>query len=124
MLKPNFLLTKKIPLTVVRRIAGSYVDGEWVEGTTTELPIECNIQPIKPYELMMFPESERSKVWMRLYTGETLRTQREGTGGYDADEFTWKGDRFKIMKVNDWNGGMGILEHTECFAVRIELTPN
>ena len=124
MLKPNFLLTKKIPLTILRRAAGSYVAGEWVEGTTINVPIEVNIQPIKPHELLQFPESERSKVWMRVYSDSLLRTQKEGAGGHDADEFDWKGERFKVMKVNDWLGGQGILEHVEAYAVRLELTPN
>src|SRR3990172_5426976 len=108
MLQPQFLLTKKIPLTILRRVAGSYVAGEWVEGTTSNVPIEVNIQPIKPHELLQFPESERSKVWMRVYSDSLLRTQKEGTGGYDADEFDFKGERFKVMKVNDWLTGMGI----------------
>lgn len=124
MLKPNFLLTNKIPLTIYRRTQGSYVNGDWVEGTTTEVEVEVNIQPIKPHQLMIFPESERSKTWLRLFSADLLRTQKEGAGGHDADEFLWKGERFKVMKVDDWLGTMGILEHCEAIAVRIELTPN
>lgn len=124
MLKPTFLLTHKIPLTILRRTAGSYVNGEWVEGTITNIPIEVNIQPMKGYELLIMPESERSKVWWKLYTDVELRTQKEGAGGYDADEFVWKGDTYKIMKVDNWINGMGILEHSKALATRIELTPN
>lgn len=124
MLKPNFLLTNKIPITIYRRVAGSYVNGDWVEGTTTNVPIEGNLQPVRPHELLMFPESERSKSWLRLFSDSLLRTQKEGIGGYDADEFDYKGERFKVMKVNDYLSGMSILEHCEAFAVRIELTPN
>lgn len=124
MLKPQFLLTNKIPITVFRRSQGQFIDGDWVEGTTVELPIEGNIQPVKPHELMMFPESERTRSWWKLYTAETLRTEKEGAGGWDADEFVWKGDRYKVMKVNDYTSGMGILEHTKNWCVRIELTPN
>lgn len=124
MLKPNFLLTKKIPITIYRRTAGAYVDGRWVEGTTVELPIEGNIQPAKPHELLQMPEADRSRVWFKIYTDATLRTQKEGVGGYDADEFEFKGDRYKVMKIDDWTSGMGILEHSRAYGVRIELTPN
>lgn len=124
MLKPQFLLTNKIPITVFRRSQGEFIEGDWVEGTTVEFPIEGDIQPVKPHELMMFPESERTRSWWKLYTAETLRTEKEGVGGWDADEFVWKGDRYKVMRVNDYTNGMHILEHTKNWCVRIELTPN
>lgn len=122
MLKPNFLLTHKIPLTIYRRASGSYVDGDWVEGSTTEVAVQVNIQPLKPYEILQLPESERTRVWWKVYSADLLRTEKEGS--WDADEFVWKNDRYKIMKVDDWTSGMGILEHVRCQAVRIELTPN
>lgn len=124
MLKPNFLLTHKIPLTIFRRSSGSYVNGDWVEGTTVEVPTQVNIQPLKGYEILQLPESERTKVWWKLYSADLLRTEKEGPGGYDADEFIFKGDRYKVMKVDDWSSAMGILEHFKSYATRIELTPN
>lgn len=54
MLKPQFLLTHKIPIEVERREAGEYVDGDWVEGSCTTFIAQVNIQPLKPYELMQF----------------------------------------------------------------------
>jgi hypothetical protein len=122
MLQPNFLLTKKIPLTIIRRVAGSYVNGDWVEGTTSNVAIEVNIQPARDHELMIFPESERSKEWYKLYSASEIRTQLEGTGGNDADEFIFEGKRFKVMKARHY--GMGILNHHRALAVRIEVTPN
>lgn len=124
MLRPQFLLTHKIPLTIYRRSAGSFVDGDWVEGSTTEVGIYVNIQPLKPYEILQLPESERTRVWWKLYSADLLRTEKEGPGGYDADEFIFKGDRYKVMKVDNWLEGMSILEHCRAQAVRIELTPN
>jgi len=124
MLKPNFLLTHKIPLTIYRRESGSYVDGDWVEGGLIQVPIMVNIQPLKEYELMQFPESERTKVWYKFYTADYVRTEKEGTNGWDADMFDWKGDRYKVMKVQDWLNGMGILEHCRAYASRVSLTPN
>ena len=124
MLKPSFLLTNKIPLTIYRRSEGSWVNGEWVEGSAINVEVQANVQPVKPHQLLIFPESERSKKWLRVFSADLLRTLKEGTNGWDADEFEWKGERFKIMKVDDWTEGMGILEHCEALAVRVELTPN
>lgn len=122
MLKPQFLLTHKIPIEITRRSLGDWVDGDWVEGSTTTFTAMVNIQPLKPYEILMLPESERTRSWWKVYSADVLRTAKEGS--HDADEFVWKGDRYKIMKVDDWTSGMGILEHTKSQAVRIELTPN
>lgn len=124
MLKPQFLLTHKIPLTIFRKSEGSYVRGKWVEGATTEVVIQVNIQPLKPYEILMLPEADRTRAWVKFYSADYARTLKEGNGGWSADEFIWKGDRFKIMKVDDWTNGMGILEHVKIQAARIELTPD
>ena len=124
MLKPQFLLTHKIPLTIYRRSAGSFVDGDWVEGEVEEVAVQVNIQPLKGYEILQLPESERTRVWWKVYSADQLRTEKEGPNGWDADEFIWKNDRYKIMKLDDWQNAMGILEHCKAYATRVELTPN
>lgn len=122
MLKPQFLLTHKISVEITRRELGEYVEGDWVEGSTITFTAMINIQPMKPYEIMLLPESERTRSWWKVFSADVLRTEKEGS--WSADEFTWKNDRYKIMKVDDWTNGMGILEHTRSQAVRFELTPN
>ncbi|MNR10578.1 hypothetical protein D3C85_1268350 [compost metagenome] len=124
MLKPNFLLTHKIPIIIQRRETGSYVEGDWVEGSLVDVPVEINIQPLKPHEILQLPESERTRVWYKFYTASYVRTEKEGNNGWDADEFNWKGDRYKVMKVDDWLGAEQILEHCKALCVRLELTPN
>jgi len=124
MLRPQFLLTHKIPLTIFRKSEGSYVNGRWVEGTTSEIVLQVNIQPLKPYEVLMLPEADRTRAWVKFYSADYARTLKEGTGGWSADEFIRKNDRYKIMKVDDWTNGMGILEHVKIQAARIELTPD
>lgn len=122
MLKPQFLLTNKIPVLITRSELGRHEDGDWIPGTSTTFTAEVNIQPLKPYEVMILPESERTRSWWKVFSADVLRTQKEGA--WDADTFVWKGDTYKIMKVDDWTGGMGILEHVRCTAVRESLTPN
>lgn len=124
MLRPQFLLTHKIPLTIFRKSEGSYVNGRWVEGSISEIVLQVNIQPLKPYEILMLPEADRTRAWVKFYSADYARTLKEGTGGWSADEFIWKNGRYKIMKVDDWTNGMGILEHVEIQAARIELTPD
>lgn len=122
MLQPQFLLTKKIPLDIYRTTQGQYVDGEWVEGTESTITIDVNIQPLKEAELMLLPEADRGKQWWKMYSASEIRMDKQGTGGWDADEFVYQGDRYKVMKVENY--AMGILNHFKALAARIELTPN
>lgn len=122
MLKPQFLLTNKIPIEITRRELGRHEEGDWIPGEVSTFTAEVNIQPLKPYEVMMFPESDRTRSWWKVYSAEVLRTEKEGS--WDADTFVWKEDTYKIMKVEDWSNGMRILEHTKSIAVRVELSPN
>lgn len=122
MLKPTFLLTKSIALTVYRKTQGSYVNGDWVEGTEAEIIRTVNIQPLKPNEILMLPEAERTRQWWKVYSDEDLRTDKEGASGYSADEFIYQGERYKVMKVSNYT--MGVLNHHKALATRIELTPN
>lgn len=124
MLKPQFLLTHKIPLVIYRKGQGSFVDGDWVEGEDTEITLQVNIQPLKSYEIQMMPESDRTRAWYKFYSADYARTLKEGSQGWQADEFVFKNDRYKIMKVDDWTASMGILEHVKVYAARIELTPD
>lgn len=122
MLTPNFLLTKTVPITVLRKTQGTYVNGLFVEGTETQVARDVNIQPFKPSEIMMMPESERTKEWYKVYCSSDLRTVQEGASGWDADEFVWQGHRYRVMKVKNY--AMGILNHFCAFAARIPVTPN
>lgn len=124
MLRPQFLLTNKIPLTILRKTESRRIGGVLVPGVETQVVIEVNIQPLKPHEILQFPEAERTRVWFKFYSADYARTLKEGTNGWAADEFIWKGDRYRVMKVDDWTNGMGILEHVRAFCARIPLTPN
>ena len=121
MLKPQFLLTKKIPLTILRSTQGSYVDGEWVEGTETSIPVEVNMQPFRDSELMLLPEADRSREWYKLYCADEIRMDKQGTSGWEADEFILDGDRYKVMKVKPYDK-MGILDHWKAHAARLEIS--
>lgn len=122
MLKPKFLLTKTVPVDIYRTTASTYSFGELVPGTTTVVPRDLNVQPLKDDELMLLPEADRTKDWLKVYSAEDLRNAQEGTNGWSADEFVWQGYRYKVMKVKSYN--MGTLNHYRALAARIELTPN
>lgn len=116
-----FQLTRKKKLNIFRYPAGQWVNREWVKGDPTQIEIWANIQPAKWNEVQQMPESDRTNKWCKLFTGSCIRTKREGTDSHDADRFYWQGDLFEIRKVQHWS--MGVLDHFEAMAVRVELTP-
>lgn len=129
--KPMFLSTGKIPITIYRYDgSGEYIKGVWHRGEPEEVIREVNIQPLGYHELLLLPESQRTRQWYNLWCAEDLYTsQEEGrlpdgteTEGREADEFYYEGYLYKIMKVHHYC--MGVLDHYHAKAARIEVTPD
>ena len=121
MSQPRFSLTKTVPLTLKRpSTVGGYIDGVWQEATTSDVVIQANIQPLKEAELLILPESDRSRQWWKVYSASEIRMDKQGTSGWSADEFVYQGDRYKVMKVE--NTSMGILNHWKALCARMELS--
>lgn len=118
----QFSLVKKTPVDILRHAEGSFVDGDWVEGTETTVIIQANVHPFADYQVMMLPESDRTKSWLWLFTADVVRQKKEGTGGYGGDRFMWQGDLYEIMKVQTYV--MTVQDHHEAKCTRVELTPN
>ena len=118
----QFSLVKKVPVIILRHSQGSFVDGDWVEGTETQVTIQANVHPFSDYEVYMMPEADRSRSWMWLFTSDLVRQKKEGVGGYGADRVSWNGDLYEVMKTTTWT--MGVRDHVEAKLARIELTPN
>lgn len=118
----EFSLVRKTPVTVLRHVQGHYEEGEWIEGAEQSVTIQANVHPFSDYQVMMLPESDRTKSWVWLFTADTVRQKREGSGGYDADRFVWLGDTYEVRMVQ--NFVMGVRDHFEAKCVRVELTPN
>ena len=117
---PQFLLTRKTSITVLRQGAGSWVKGRWVDGTEAELPIEANVQPLRGHELQNLPESERSKDSIKVYCVETLNTAEE-VGKTKADIVVWEGKRWQAIRTMTYK--MGVLDHTKTICYRLPETP-
>jgi hypothetical protein len=115
-------LVKKVPITVYRHAEGSYVEGEWVEGGETSFVIKGNAHPFSDYQVMLLPESDRSRSWLWLFTTSKVRAKREGSGGWGADRFIWDGEMYEVMQTQTFT--MQVRDHVEAKCVRVELSPN
>lgn len=123
MLTPTFKLTHKKPFTIYRKELGGINEyGEPEEGTEQSLIVEGNLQPLNYNEILLMPESERTKQWYKFYTAEPIRTLKEGSAGWQADEILIDGERYRFMRVKSYQ--MGILDHYRGDCARIPRTPN
>ena len=119
--KPTFTLTNWLSLTVKRYTSG-WEDGRWVTVAPSSFTVNANVQPMKYTDLMLLPESERTREWIKVYVELnesnhfSIRTAREGSDGWEADRFVWHGDEYRIMKIHHFE--MGVLDHIKALAVR------
>jgi len=122
MRNPPLLLTGHVTLDVIRREADILVRGRPSPGVENVVQVVCNVQPVlKSSDTYLLPEADRSRATLKLYSkGAELRQTKEGTGGWLADRFYWKGELYEIMKVIDYD--MGVLNHYKALCSRVELT--
>ena len=118
---PSFLLTHKTPIQIERTSPGSWVKGRWVEGLTTVINIEANVQPMRGHELVVLPEADRTKDSIKVYSVEHIDTV-EDVKQEQADVVIWNGKRYKAIKSMQYQ--MGILNHTKTICVRLPETPD
>lgn len=121
---PQFTLTRKLPITVYRKGKDTVVKGRPIPAVETSFIVEANVQPFNYRDLMVLPESDRTKEWIKVYvaTSDVFRTDRQGSDGYSADEIIWQGDRFKVMRIQPWR--MGVLDHQKLVCARVEISAN
>lgn len=83
-----------------------------------DLVIEGNVQPMKYHELLLLPESDRTKEWIVIYTDpeQDIRGAMEGDGGWPADEVVWQNLTYKVMRTQQYR--MGVLDHKKVLAAR------
>jgi hypothetical protein len=113
---PNFLLTHKTTIQVIRKSAGSYVNGLWVDATNT-VSVQCHIQPLKGSELMALPEADRNREWIKAYTTDDVNGLVDGSGGVSPDVIVWDSKHYEVAKVLEYK--MGVLNHTKIIAARV-----
>lgn len=118
---PLFTLTKKLPITILRKTEGEWVKGRWVEGKTEELEIEASVQPMRGHELVVLPEADRTKDSIKVYSVERLRTVEE-VKQEEADVVVWEGKHYRAIKTMTYK--MGVLNHTKTVCVRYPTTPD
>lgn len=104
------------PLEIIRKGTGSYVDGKWVDGADTPVPIQAVIQNANPDDLILLPEGTRTTEAVKIHTTAEVKTVSEA-GETDADQFLYNGHRYRIYDVFDRRIG----NYFKAVAIRIKL---
>lgn len=105
------------PRVIQRPVGGSYVDGEWVPGSTTDINITASVQPASREDLVNLPEGRRLSDYIRLYTSTELYTVTEGDQPQQPDLFDWHGHTYECVEVGMWQNR--ILPHWKCLFRKI-----
>lgn len=85
--------------TLTSTAAGSYVNGEWVPGATTQTTINVTYtQPVKMNELGANEQGERITDFVKVYSDAAVNTRQNSS---DADTLTVQGETYKVWNAED-----------------------
>jgi hypothetical protein len=90
----------QVELTITRDSEdGEFVDGYFVpaepDPEAEPITIKASVQPFTPKELMVLPEGDRTREWVKVYTKSELFVRRDNRV---EDKFSHKGNIYSVMK--------------------------
>lgn len=100
-------------VTVVRTSIGEYVDGLYVEGSTSTFKTLASVQQPTPKQLEILPEGEKDKD-VKLFISKKPIYTTDDEARLPADKVIYKGNRYKIIRSGDWDD----YGHTTAMGVR------
>ena len=107
------------PYTVKRTVAGSYVNGVYVEGAETTLTIQASVQPMSGNDLVAVPEGRRAADMVKLYTSTDLFSQGDAGSGQSPDRLVWLGKDYEISSKDVRQ--MGVISHYKMYAIKVPI---
>ena len=89
-------------VTVESTGPGGYVDGIYVEGTTSTFKTLASCQPASAEELQMLPEGERNKKIFKFISKKPIQTTQDREN-LPADVIIFKSKRWRVIQGGDWS---------------------
>jgi len=80
--------------------AGSYVDGEWVDGAETNTAIRASIQPLSAGDYRLLPEGNSGQRGWKVYWNGNF--ELGVANSLRPDEMTIEGIRHKLVHKEEW----------------------
>lgn len=87
------------PHTLRTYPAGSYVEGEWTQGTATETPIWATMQAPSARDLESLPEGQRTEGLVTVWSRSQLPTADESARKRPAEVINAAGEAYRIVRV-------------------------
>jgi len=86
----------------IKRRAGRWEDGRWVEEVTDTITTDASVQPITGNDLLQLPEARRTRRNLGFFTDIELKTADEHNVK-NADVVIHRGISYEIHTVEDWS---------------------
>lgn len=112
-----------IPLNIYRKSPGSFVQGRWVEGIETLIPITASIQPTTGEEMLSLPEGRRNRKTYSLFTSTPIEVINGLNNSSNPDQIDIFGERYEVVRVEVWQNNppvFGVVNHYKFYASALE----
>lgn len=96
--------------TVTRTAAGDYIDGRWVDGSTSTFTVMASIQPMRLGEVQKLPEALRTRETRKFRSDTAVRIANE-TNKTPSDTISVDGETWEVMQASHWFDHSPDLEH-------------
>lgn len=120
-------LFKRATLTISRADGSGYYNnsGDWVDNTTSDFPIQCNIQPFRSGDTqVVLPEGITVNDALIIYTASLVQTSDQFSGT-KADETLIDGKSYVAFNIENWTRNSGFRQaHYKVLFVRKDKLPN
>lgn len=113
----------RVPLNIYRKSIGSYINGRWVEGVETIIPITASIQPTIGEEMLSLPEGRRNRKTYSLFTSTPIDVIHGLNNSANPDQIEIYGERFEVTRVEVWQNNppvFGVVNHYKFYASALE----
>lgn len=104
------------PQQIKRTVAGSYVNGVFVEGAETTVTIQASVQPVSGQDMVSVPEGRRSSDVVKIYTDSDLFCQGNLGSGQSPDRLVWRGNDYEVYTKDVCQ--MGVVSHFKYYAIK------
>lgn len=116
----------RMPLILYRKSPGAYVNGIWVEGVETAIPIAASVQPTTGEEMLSIPEGRRNRKTYSLFTSTKIEVIHGFQNSTNPDQIEIYGGRYEVVRVEIWQNHpsvFGIVNHFKFYASELEAIP-
>lgn len=105
------------PQTILRTLPGQYVDGKWIEGAQTTVPILASVQPVTAEDQVVMPAGKRLSDYVKLYTSTELIPLSENAQ-QQPDRLVWRGRMYECIELGVRQ--MSVIDHFKAIFSLVE----